>query len=85
MGYDGNDTYTGTIVIIEATGDPFLCSPWHSINFNAGYLRLQSYRPDPQAQRAATSRRPTSTNRNASTEPLQRTTARHSSAKVRSL
>ena len=50
MGYDGSDTYTGTIVIIEVAGNPFLVRSLASLFFNAGYMRLQSYRPDPARQ-----------------------------------
>lgn len=51
MGYDGSDTHTGTIVILEVAGNPFLVRSLASLFFSASYVRLQNYRPDPRAKR----------------------------------
>ncbi len=51
LGYDGHDSYNGTIVIIEATGTPLMLAALDWINFKAGYMRLQHYRPDLAAKR----------------------------------
>ena len=51
MGYDGTDTYTSTIVIIEVTGNPFLVRSLGSLFYNAGYTHLLHYRPDLAAKR----------------------------------
>jgi len=51
MGYDGTDSYTSTIVIIEVAGNPFLVRSLESLFYSAGYMRLQSYRPNLAAKR----------------------------------
>ena len=51
MGYDGSDTYTGTVVILEVAGNPILVRSLASLFYTAGYMRLQSYRPDLAAKR----------------------------------
>lgn len=51
MGYDGSDTYTSTVVIIEAAGNPILVRSLASLFYTAGYMRLQSYRPNLAANR----------------------------------
>ena len=51
LGYDGADTYTGTIVIIEAVGPRAALLALDDINFGAAYLRLDHYKPDQRARR----------------------------------
>lgn len=51
MGYDGTNAYNGTIIIIEATGPMLFVLGLYRLTFHAGYMRLQSYRPDPAARR----------------------------------
>ena len=46
-----HDTYTGTIVIIEAVGPRAALLALDDINFGAAYLRLDHYKPDQRARR----------------------------------
>lgn len=51
MGFDGEDTYTATIVIIEAKSLRAALLALDDINFGAAYLRLDHYKPDQRARR----------------------------------